>query len=635
VSAATDSWHAANHAGLTAAVATVRAWVETLTAHDDREKIPAPALPPELGRLARAFGLTTFEQYVLLLCASVELEGPFDGGEGNSRQTQPTFGLALASLPEGHWSALLPSAPLRRWRLVEVDAAESLTTARLRLDERILHHLTGLSYLDERLRGLVATVKPADDLPPSQRAQAERIAGLWSPAQALASWPMIQLCGTGAADREAVAAAACASLGLGLHVLRATDIPAAAADRHTLATLWDRESVLSGSALLIDGHATWEPDTVRAMTAFVEGMEGPVLLMPREPLRPFRRPAVRFDVAPPTAAEQIDLWQSALGPHAERLNGQLDDLVNHFRLNGPGIQAARAAAHLDTADAGRALWEACRAQARSKLDDLAQRIESAASWDDLVLPAFQKQTLEEVAAHVRRRGRVYGAWGFEARGGRGLGISALFAGPSGTGKTLAAEVLANALHLDLYRIDLSQVVSKYIGETERNLARVFDAAEEGGTVLLFDEADALFGKRGEVKDSHDRYANIEVSYLLQRMETYRGLAILTTNLKESLDPAFLRRLRFVVPFPFPDAAQRAAIWRRAFPPQTPTNGLSAERLARLAVTGGNIRNIALNAAFLAADAGEAVCMAHVLRAARSEYAKFDKMLTEVEAGGWE
>ena len=215
------------------------------------------------------------------------------------------------------------------------------------------------------------------------------------------------------------------------------------------------------------------------------------------------------------------------------------------------------------------LWDACRVRAQPRMDSLAQRIEPAATWDDLVLPGPALDLLREIAVHVRHRARVYGAWGFAARGARGLGISALFAGASGTGKTMAAEVIAHELRLDLYRIDLSQVVSKYIGETEKNLRRVFDAAEEGGAILLFDEADALFGKRSEVKDSHDRYANIEVSYLLQRMECYRGLAILTTNRKNDLDPAFLRRIRFVVQFPFPDAAQRAEIWRRIFPAETP------------------------------------------------------------------
>ena len=642
MSAATsEAWHVANYGSLTSAVSTVRAWLESHAGHGARPQgFALPTAVPELTRLAIAFGLSSFEQAVLLLAAAMELDASVGAtcaaAQGDPRRAYPTFGLALAALPEPHWSALLPSSPLRRWRFVEVDATDSLTAGRLRLDERILHQLTGLSYLDHRLRGLVEAARSSDELPPSQMVAVRRIADVWSPARPLTSWPVIQLCGTDSAEQLAVASAGCVPLGLTLYVLRAADVPTNASDRQELATVWDREAVLSGVALLVDGHEAAAPEMMRTVTAFAEDLQGPALLSRHEPLRLARRPAVRVDVAPPTAAEQHQLWQAALGPQAERLNGHIGHLVTHFRMSAPGIRAASTVAQpLDAADAGLALWEACRAQARPKLDDLAQRIETAAQWDDLVLPAGSRQTLEEIAAHVRQRGQVYDAWGFGARGPRGLGISALFAGPSGTGKTLAAEVLANALRLDLYRIDLSQVVSKYIGETERNLARVFDAAEQGAAVLLFDEADALFGKRGEVKDSHDRYANIEVSYLLQRMELYRGLAILTTNLKDSLDPAFLRRLRFVVPFPFPDAGQRAAIWRCSFPPQTPTAALSMERLARLAVTGGNIRNIALNAAFLAADTGEPVRMAHILRAARSEYAKLDKTLTEAEAGGWE
>jgi SpoVK/Ycf46/Vps4 family AAA+-type ATPase len=283
---------------------------------------------------------------------------------------------------------------------------------------------------------------------------------------------------------------------------------------------------------------------------------------------------------------------------------------------------------------GAQLWETCRGLARSRLDDLAQRVETSATWDDLVLPALQKQILRDIVVNVRQRARVYDQWGFAAKSSRGLGISALFSGASGTGKTLAAEIMANELCLDLYRIDLSQVVSKYIGETEKNLRRVFDAAETAGAVLLFDEADALFGKRSEVKDSHDRYANIEVSYLLQRMEAYRGLAILTTNMKQALDPAFMRRIRFIVQFPFPDVAERAEIWKRIFPGSTPTADLDVARLAQLNVAGGNIRNIALGAAFLAADEQRPVNMAHLLRIARAEYAKLDRPLTDSEIGGW-
>jgi SpoVK/Ycf46/Vps4 family AAA+-type ATPase len=264
---------------------------------------------------------------------------------------------------------------------------------------------------------------------------------------------------------------------------------------------------------------------------------------------------------------------------------------------------------------------------------LAQRVRAVATWDELVLPETQIETLRQMAAHVRHRPTVYDEWGFAARESRGLGITALFSGRSGTGKTMAAEVLANELRLDLYRIDLSSVVSKYIGETEKNLKRVFDDAEVGGSILLFDEADALFGKRSEVKDSHDRYANIEVSYLLQRMEAYRGLAILTTNIREAVDPAFMRRIRFSIDFGFPDEALREQIWRNVYPTATPTTGLEPARLARLTATGGDIRNIALNSAFRAAATGARVSMDHVASAAQDEFSKLDRNISDVDIRG--
>jgi hypothetical protein len=407
---------------------------------------------------------------------------------------------------------------------------------------------------------------------------------------------------------------------------------------------------LSGAALLLDCEDAGGDDAGREQRAvhFLEAVGGVLLVAGGERRALRHRPAVSFEVRRPTAAEQHALWGTALwrtarGGTKAASDGLIERLVAQFDLGAPAIRAAsrQALAALDTASAEvpadglePELWRACRAQVRPGLGNLALRIEPVATWDDIVLPEPQLAALREAALHVRQRARVYDTWGFAAKSARGLGISALFSGPSGTGKTMAAEVLANDLDLDLYHIDLSQVVSKYIGETEKNLGRIFDAAEEGGAILLFDEADALFGKRSVVKDSHDRYANIEVSYLLQRMESYRGLAILTTNLKESLDEAFLRRIRFVVQFPFPDAAQRAEIWRRIFPADTPTAGLDPEKLARLGVTGGNIRNIAMNAAFRAADAGGPVRMAHLLHAARSEYMKLEKPLTDGEIRGW-
>jgi SpoVK/Ycf46/Vps4 family AAA+-type ATPase len=267
---------------------------------------------------------------------------------------------------------------------------------------------------------------------------------------------------------------------------------------------------------------------------------------------------------------------------------------------------------------------------RPQLDTLAQRLEAKATWDDIVLPGEALDLLRQIAAQVGNRSIVYEDWGFHRRMNRGLGISALFTGESGTGKTMAAEVIANELRLNLYRIDLSAVVSKYIGETEKNLRRLFDAAEDGGAILFFDEADALFGKRSEVKDSHDRYANIEVNYLLQRMEAYRGLAILATNMKSALDTAFVRRLRFIVNFAFPGQAERQAIWQKVFPTETPTAGLDFARLARLNLTGGIIHNIALNAAFLAARAGTPVTMQLLLEAARTECRKEGKPINDAD-----
>ena len=604
----------------------------------------APRVSTALDHLCEVFSLSTFERDLLLMCAGVELDASFAelcaAAHGETRRAYPTFGLALAALPEAHWSALTSNAPLRRWRLVELEHGhDHLVNARLRIDERVLHYLAGVSHLDERLRGLVEPVATPAELPDSHRAQARRVAEFWTNdpnSRRDEASAVVFLSGADAAGKRAVAAAASAALGLGLHVLRAADVPQVVAEREALARLWEREAVLQGSALVLEQD---EQENAHAVLSFVESVRGMLFVAGRETLRLRQRPALRLDVRKPSAAEQRQLWQKVLGPLAQDLNGELDVLTSHFDFGLETIRAASVQARegfvRETDEApGRVLWDACRVQGRTRLNDLAQHIEPRAAWEDLVLPEHQLRSLREIAAQVRQRARVYEAWGFASKGARGLGISALFTGASGTGKTMAAEVLANELRLDLYRIDLSQVVSKYIGETEKNLRRVFDAAEESGAVLLFDEADALFGKRSEVKDSHDRYANIEVSYLLQRMEEYRGLAVLTTNLKTALDKAFLRRLRFVVQFPFPDAGARALIWGKIFPPDTPTANLDVNKLARLSVAGGNIRNIALNAAFLAAGEDASVTMAHLLRAARHEYEKLEKPLTDAESRGW-
>jgi hypothetical protein len=638
------AWEQASRERLAVELARVRAALRSaLSCPDDEAGAERPfppaegAAPAALDVLCELFRLSPFERDLLLLCAGVELDSGIAGlvaaASGEARAAAPTFSLALAALPGAHWSALAPTGPLRRWRLITVGSGPAALHSPLRIEERVLHYLAGAEHLDARLAGIVRPVAPDAALAPGQQALAERLVAGWRTPRS-GALPLVQLCGGDRAERRAVAVAACRALGLGLYAAPADMLPSAPVEVEALARLWEREAALAGLALLVecrDGDG--EPTAARRLA---EQVSGAVIIGGGERLADLDRPAVVLEVPRLSSGEQRALWRAALGPAAARLNGRLDQIAAQFSL-GPGAigAAARQVGEVMPADElGVALWDACRHQARPRLDDLAQRIESSAAWDDLVLPEAQVEVLRGVLAHVRQRATVYDAWGFARKSGRGLGVTALFAGPSGTGKTLAAEVLANELRLDLYRVDLSAVVSKYIGETEKNLRRVFDAAEGGGAVLLFDEADALFGRRSDVKDSHDRYANVEVSYLLQRMEAYRGLAVLTTNMRQALDQAFLRRIRFVVQFPFPDTAQRVEIWRRAFPPATPTAGLDAEKLARLSIAGGNIANIALGAAVLAADAGAPVGMGHVLAAARAEYAKLERSLTDAEVGGW-
>jgi hypothetical protein len=581
--------------------------------------------------IVAGFGLSPFERDLLLLLAGCALDTSIAEAcaAASGVGPRPTFGLALATLPGAHWSALAPAGPLRRWSLAAVDPGETLTTSPLRIDERVLHHLTGVDYLDQQLTALVAPVAATQPLPPSHAQAARQVTSAWG-----RDIRVVLVEGLDRETRRAVVASALATDGRRLYAVAAHDLPAEASGRELVARLWEREAVLGGGSLLIELDHDNDPALSRRLNQFVESVGTPLAISAAEPPTLEHVSAVRVQVPRPDAAEQRHLWLETLGERATALNGTLDLLVAQFDLAPHAIAGASSQVDPDGAEMGTALWDACRAQARPRLGELAQRIEPAARWDDLVIPAHQRDQLRQIATHVRGRSRVYGDWGFARRSSRGLGIGALFEGPSGTGKTMAAEVLAQELQLDLYRIDLSQVVSKYIGETEKNLRRVFEAAETGAAILLFDEADALFGKRTEVKDSHDRYANIEVSYLLQRMESYRGLAILTTNAKDALDPAFLRRIRFVVRFPFPDEDERVAIWERIFPPETPTSGLNSRTLARLNLAGGNIRNIALAAAFAAADEGTAVGMSQLARAAQHECLKIGRPLTDTEVGGW-
>ncbi|MEU6128113.1 ATP-binding protein [Saccharopolyspora sp. NPDC047091] len=612
----------------------VRAVLAALDAHAGGEAAGHVVPPvPELEALAGCFGLSTFEREVLLLCAAMELDAGTAGrcaAASGSARAHPTFSLALAALTEPHWSALTPVSPLRRWRLVELDEQAGLTTGRLRIDERVLHFLLGSPYLDARLHGLLRRVPDPGRLPASYRDAAERIASSWADGGAETAL-RVELVGGDARTRADLAAAAADACDLGLYALSAEDVPDDPAERDLLARLWQREAVLLPAALLLEVD---EPnrEQLAAAEAFVESAAVPLVIGSAEPRPSSRARGERITVPALDDAEQFELWRGAFG---ELADAEVGNLVAQFSLP-PHVVVSAAATVRGTADGdlAQAAWRAGLEQARMGLDELGRRIEPAAGWGDLVLPERQLRVLRELVAHVRQRATVHHDWGFSATLRRGLGVTALFAGGSGTGKTLTAEVMARELGLDLFVIDLSQVVSKYIGETEKNLRKVFDAAERGGALLLFDEADALFGKRSEVKDSHDRYANLEVSYLLMRMEAYRGLAILTTNMKKALDSAFLRRIRFVVDFPFPGEAERAEIWRRVVPERAPVKDLDPELLAQLTVAGGSIRNIALSGAFLAAEDGEPVQMRHMLAAAHTEYRKLERSLTPSEVRGW-
>jgi ATPase family protein associated with various cellular activities (AAA)/winged helix domain-containing protein len=593
----------------------------------------APAVeapPPALEHVERVLGLTGFERDLLLWCAGMELQSRFA-----EAAAAPSFGLALMALPQAHWSAISRDRPLRHWRLVEVGPGPSLLRSPLRIDERILHYLAGVTSTDERVEAVIRPATNAEpSVLPSHTECARRASQLWA---GNAAKPLL-LTGRRSVNRRIVAQEICRLLDLESHVMHAADVPANPAEREQLARLWNREALLTSAALTI-AVADADAQEVGRVSAFVDLLRAPVLLEARDGVAMEAIEGFRVPVPEMEPAERKALWVASLGAAAASMNGSLDRLADYFDFDPGSIRlvgemARRAAGSQPDPDVERFAWQACRVHARRTFEGLAQRIESSADWDDLILPEVQTDTLRQIAAQLRQRALVHGTWGFAERYTSGLGVTALFAGASGTGKTLAAEVLARQLDLDLYRIDLSGVVSKYIGETEKNLRRVFEAAQESGAVLLFDEADALFGKRSEVRDSHDRYANIEISYLLQRMEAYHGLAILTTNMKHALDQAFLRRIRFIVQFPFPGTAERKRIWQRVFPARTPLGTLDFDRAAQLSVPGGVIRNIATHAAFLAADEKSAVEMEHVLRAARVEYAKLEQPLTPAETAGW-
>ena len=579
--------------------------------------------------LGDRLGLGDFERDIVALATAAELHAPTQALLGHLGGTTPSFGLAmrLAEVPD--WRALRSDGALRRARVLALGDPEGRLTERpLRLEEPALLFLQGVVQLDTRLSDLALPPVGAAarrDAAACPEALAALAAVLRDSRALAASAPAVTIVTDEPAAGLAVATAALVASGRGAVALPLSLLPRDPAALADLRGGWLRDALLHGLGLVIidDGGDA-------ATSGLLAGWMAPLLLVTSRPATTSLAsvPRIALDIGDPR--HQAHLWRQALGPKAPRgVKAMATHIAGQFRLPA-GTIAALAAAPAAPA----ALWAAARAAARPSGNAFLERIEPRARLEDVVVPPSTRVLLDAMVEAVRNRRRIEDDWGFAARSPRGLGIAALFSGDSGTGKTMAAEAIAHALEVDLYRVDVSVVVSKYIGETEKNLGAVFAAATRAGGVLLFDEADALFGKRSEVRDAHDRYANLEVGYLLQAMESYSGLAILTTNMGASIDTAFLRRLRFVVRFPLPGAAERQRIWETVFPKSAETARIDHEKLARLAIPGGVIRNIALGAAYRAAGAGTVIGKAHILDAARAEFTKLDRPLAEIDTRDW-
>jgi hypothetical protein len=614
-----------------------------------RADLDAAALgtpPPALVTLAEALGLSDFERNMLLLCAALELDPDLPGllgaAQGDATKGAPTFALGMALFDDARWDALTPGRPLRGLRLLEVHQAGaiSLIAAPLRIDERIAAFVKGVNYLDERIAALTSVVPPTAAVPDSHQATVDTL-GRWLSSQPRAG--AVQLVGPDTESKRDIVSAACSDAGRVLLAVPASALPSRADDIDHFIRLWARESALLRLALLVEGirpeRASFDeresaPETFRDWQ-WLERLPGAVFVDAEYPLAALAGPNV-LRIEPPRPQERSKLWKDTLARQgfAAPDEAALDRLAGEFRLSASRIaRIAAGALPLPSAQSRDGIafaWQACVARAASAIDGLAQQIEPHATLDDVKLAPPDKKQLERLVAHARIRGLVLAEHGFGAAGSRGLGLAAIFHGESGTGKTLAAEAVAGALDLALFRVDLSSVMSKYIGDTSKNLRRVFDAAEGGGAVLLFDEADAVFGRRSEVKDSHDRYANIDINYLLTRMEAFGGVTILATNMKHAIDPAFLRRLRFMVGFGFPGVLERKEIWQGVFPAAAPLDALDFDRLARFALPGGSIFNAALGAAHSAAAERGRITMERVLDAIRRELHKLERPVAESE-----
>jgi SpoVK/Ycf46/Vps4 family AAA+-type ATPase len=615
--------------------------------------------------LARLFSLTQFDVDALLICLAPELDvryGLFYGYlHDDVTRKRPSVDLVLnmlcRSLEEklSMRSRFEATAPLIEHRLVQLfadpaQAHPTLLARCLRVDDRVVQYLLGSDEVDARLIGFVRRQEPRVTpenlvLPEADRQRLVRLA-----REVKERAMVFYLHGPYGVGKQTTAEAIASAPGLRLLVVDGERVAAGepgSAEVHTRLAL--REARLQRAAIFWEGFGALLNEERRALRKLLlEELEGrgEVAFLagdnawePSDELR--RLPFLRLELQCPGFAERERLWRLALA-EVKTEGTDIGALASKFRFTGGQIgDAAATASHLahrrrpeDPVVTMADLHEAARLQSNPRLSALARKINPHYSWDDIVLPQDRIQQLREICNCVKYRSQVYDAWGFDRKLSLGKGLNVLFAGPPGTGKTMAAEIIARELALDLYKIDLSTVVSKYIGETEKNLSKIFTEAESSNAILFFDEADALFGRRSEVRDSHDRYANIEVGYLLQRMEEYEGVVILATNLRKNMDEAFVRRLHFAVGFPFPNEPDRRRIWERIWPEATPrAQDVDLGFMARqFEIAGGSIRNIAVGAAFLAADDGGTVKMFHLLHTTRREYQKMGKVVTEGEFG---
>ncbi|TAM82297.1 MAG: ATP-binding protein [Jatrophihabitans sp.] len=603
--------------------------------------LPSPAAPTgRLAAVAERFGLDPLDVELLLTALAGDVDPRFEQFFGylnddvTRRRPSVAVALALCGLPVAGAAARarLVDGPLLRGGLVEVDDPERPFASRaVRVPDRVVAHLLGHDAPDRLLAEVLVQVPDLVWGDPSHLAGA-LAAGV--------AFCYLREPPTGSGQVLAARALAAVGLGaLGVDLARL----AAAPDAAVVARAAAREARLTGAGLIVVPvpPAGLPAHLAEALTAD----PCPVLLVGEQPWDPAwsRRRPLLVDVPPSTPGERAALWQSALAAAGGPPGGHGPDrgrATQQFLLRPEQVSRAAAAAVLQARLApgepitAAHLQAGARSENGSALQRLARRIEPAVGWSDLVLPAPTRTALEEVALRARHRERVLGEWGMRPGGGRGMGVAALFAGDSGTGKTMSAEVIAASLGLDLYVVDLATVVDKYVGETEKNLERIFTAASGVNGVLLFDEADAVFGKRSEVRDAHDRYANVESAYLLQRMESFDGLVILATNLRANIDEAFTRRLDVLVDFPLPDEHHRRLLWDRCL-------GATVGRAPRLDLgfcagafdlAGGAIRAACVTAAYLAAEDDGPITMAHVITAVQREYRKLGRLCLQAEFG---